>query len=194
MQTAHWIPLPARSEKSSLLRSPVLCHSALWVMVCKMGRQLHDLALLIKGGALTMYLWPTPMYYHVFILCQITLLKKAEIWKKNIPENSSWQHLKNFGIIRINSYNAYCRNYQVLTKHLGSVEANAQHMLWANFFWRTKRCNLLLLNKAEPCETHPVSQFINKMSTTKNNLRYVTAATLTSRALITSKGHLEPTS
>lgn len=69
IQTARWIPLPAPSEKSSLLRSPVLCHTALWVVVCKMGRQLHDLVLLIKGSALTVYLWPTPMYYRVFILC-----------------------------------------------------------------------------------------------------------------------------
>lgn len=49
--------------------------------------------------------------------------------KKFIPGNPNWQKFRNFGITRISSYNVYCRNYQVLTKHLGSVEANAQHAL-----------------------------------------------------------------
>lgn len=54
--TACQIPPAAPFEKSSLLRSPVLCHSALWVVLCKMKRQFHDLALLIKGSTLTVYL------------------------------------------------------------------------------------------------------------------------------------------
>lgn len=54
--------------------------------------------------------------------------------KKFIPKNSNWQKYKKIGITRISSCNTYCRNYQVLTKHLGSVEANAQHMLTASFF------------------------------------------------------------
>lgn len=73
------------------------------------------------------------MTYSYVLPCIYTLLdnvvKESRDMKKRIPKNSNWQHFKNFGIIRINSYNAYCRNYQVLTKHLGSVEANAQHML-----------------------------------------------------------------
>lgn len=55
-QTACRIPPAAPSEKGSLLRAPVLCHSAPWVVVCKMKRQLHDLVLLIKGSTLTVYL------------------------------------------------------------------------------------------------------------------------------------------
>lgn len=67
-RTVCRIPPAAPFEKSSLLHSPVLCHSALWAMVCKMKRQLHDLVLLIKGSTLTVYLWPTLKYYRVFIL------------------------------------------------------------------------------------------------------------------------------
>lgn len=77
MQTACQIPPAGPAEESGLLHSPVLCHLALRVAVCKMERRLHDLVLLIKGSTLTVYLWPTPKYYRVFILRQITLLKKT---------------------------------------------------------------------------------------------------------------------
>lgn len=55
--------------------------------------------------------------------------------KKIIPENSNWQeNNKEICITRISSCNTYHRNHGVLTKHLGSVEAKAQHMFSANFF------------------------------------------------------------
>lgn len=68
LQTACKISLAAPFEKCSLLSSPVLCHSSLWVVVCKMERQLHDLVLLIKTSMLMVCLWPTPKYYCVFIV------------------------------------------------------------------------------------------------------------------------------
>lgn len=157
LQTACKISLAAPFEKCSLLISPVFCHSSLWVVVCKMERH-RDLVLLIKASMLIVCSAPTPKYYCVFMVRWITLLKETLRYEKFYTRKfklAKKQQQKNC-ITRIS--NTYRRNHWVLTKHLGSVEANAQHMLSASFFRCTKCCSILLLYNTEPDETQPASQ------------------------------------
>lgn len=158
MQTACKISPAAPFEKCSLLSSPVLCHSSLWAVVCKMERQLHDLVLLIKASTLTVYLQPTLVLLCIYNSLDYIVKGNTQIWKNLYQKIRTGKTTKKIGITRISSCNTYRRNHRVLTEHLGSVEANAQHMLSANFFWCTKCCSVLLLYNSEPYETHPVPQ------------------------------------
>lgn len=81
MQTACKISPAAPFEKCSLLSSPVLCHSSLWAMVCKMERQLHDLVLLIKASTLTVYLRPTLVLLCIYNSLDYIVKGNTQIWK-----------------------------------------------------------------------------------------------------------------